>query len=187
VRTLATAISTTILLPTLALTGCGATTATKPLPHIAFKSPAIQHTTLPARYTCDGHNTPPPLEWGTVPAGVTQLLLFVIGYTPEPATNTNKVSIEWAVAGLNPALHKLTAGTLPPGAYQGLNSNSKLGYSICPEKGHRVQYQFELYGLPPTTTISPDFAAASIITSLTEQHTTTPPTAYGAFAATYKR
>lgn len=180
------AIAGALLLPALVLAGCGGGTST--VTRIAFRSTAVRANTMSARYTCDGRNVPPPLEWGAVPARVKHLALFVVGYTPEPATHTNKVSIEWAVAGLNPGLHRLVAGKkLPPGAFLGLNSNGKPGYSICPAKGTLVQYQFELYGLPPSIEIQPRFAAVEVISALTAANSSTPESAYGAFIAAYKR
>jgi phosphatidylethanolamine-binding protein (PEBP) family uncharacterized protein len=169
----------------LALTACGSSGSTT-LPNIPIKSPVISGKTLPAQYTCDGRDISPPLEWGAVPAGVGNLALFVVGYTPEPVGQNVKISIAWAVAGLNPALHRLAAGRLPAGAFVGVATDGKRKYSICPKKGTSVQYQFELYGLPASTVVSRQFAGLPILTALINSARQTT-AAHGAFLAIYKR
>lgn len=176
------------LLAALTLAGCGSSSSSTYEPKIAFKSPVVKTNEMPAAYTCDGRNTWPPLEWGAVPAGTRSLALFVVGYTPEPATHTNKVSIEWAVAGLSAALHKLPSGKLPAGAYVGTNSNGKPGYSICPEKGTAVQYQFELYGMPAAYVVtSSGFSGVQLISALATGNEGARASGYGAFIARYLR
>jgi phosphatidylethanolamine-binding protein (PEBP) family uncharacterized protein len=180
-----------LLLSALALSGCASvrSTTTSPRPKaIAFRSPAVTGNKLPARYTCDGRNTWPLLEWGAVPRGTGSLALFVLGITPEPSTHTYKVSIEWAVAGLLPTLHKLAAGHIPSYAYIGVDSDGKRGYSVCPPKGSQVQYQFELYGVPSAYGVaSSTFVGAQLISALSSPTSTTRANAYGAFIAKYTR
>jgi phosphatidylethanolamine-binding protein (PEBP) family uncharacterized protein len=175
------------LLCALALAGCGGSSSSNPtLEPIAFKSAAIDGPALPALYTCDGKDIAPPLEWGTVPTGTGSLVLFVVGVLPEPSTKTYAISVYWAVAGINPALHKLNPGKLPAGAYQGTTSSGKHTYTICPKKGHAEQYQFELYALPAKDKVIPKFSGLPLLTRLADTKVT-PATAHGAFVATYKR
>src|SRR5580704_3087540 len=159
------AITSVLLLSALALAGCGgASSATDPVTKINVGSSAIVGNKLPARYTCDGQDISPPLEWGAVPANVKDLALFVVGFIPQRSKNTYHLSVEWAVAGLSPALHKLAAGQLPPGAYLGVTSNHRQRrYSICPKKGDLVHYQFELYGLPEALAVSRRFAGLPVL------------------------
>jgi phosphatidylethanolamine-binding protein (PEBP) family uncharacterized protein len=185
------AINGALLLSALALAGCAnaGSTATSPTPQkIAFRSPAVSASKLPAQYTCDGRDTWPPLEWGAVPSGTGSLALFVVAILPEPATHTYKVSIEWAVAGLLPTLHKLDPGQLPSYAYVGTNSSGKRGYSLCPPKGSTVQYQFELYGVPSAYGVaSSHFSGVQLISTLASPTSTTRASGYGAFIAKYTR
>jgi phosphatidylethanolamine-binding protein (PEBP) family uncharacterized protein len=177
-----------VLLSALLLAGCGSGVATgKNPPAFLVRSPVIDGHSLPARYTCDGRNIAPPLEWGTVPPGTGSLVLFVVGLTPKPGTESQAISVEWAVAGLPPELHKLPAGRLPRGAYVGISTDGKRGYSICPPKGQQQIYQFELYGLPPGATLSRDFAGLSVLSGLAPSGSASPATARGGFVATYKR
>ena len=182
-----TAALSAVLLSIVALAGCGSSASSgESDPKISIKSAGISGTTLPARYTCDGRNTAPPLEWGAVPTDVGQLVLLVVGYQPKPATNTTAISVAWAVAGLKPSLHRLTAGQLPPGAYVGLVSDGKRRYWICPQKGATVQYQFELYGLPAAASVARKFTGLGVLAALTGTNRRNA-AAHGAFYAIYKR
>ncbi|MHB8241046.1 MAG: YbhB/YbcL family Raf kinase inhibitor-like protein [Solirubrobacteraceae bacterium] len=173
------------LLAALALAGCGSSNVQKPLKQVLFRSTGVVGHRVPARYTCDGTDIAPPLEWGSVPAGTAELALFLVGFKPKPESNTYSISVEWAIAGVNPQLHKLTAGRLPAGAYPGVASSGKQRYSLCPPKGQSAKYQFELYGVPSSGAISSGFSALPTLVSL--NHRTSPATAHGAFPLTYKR
>ena len=176
-----------LLLATLVLAGCGNSTSPAPsVQKITVKSAAIDGKSIPARYTCDGRDTPPPLEWGAVPAGTGSLVLFVVGVTPEPATKTYSLAVDWTVAGLNPELHKLVPGPLPRGAYVGIAAHGKRRYFVCPKKGQLEQYQFELYGLPKGDTVVRSFVGLPLLARLANIKTT-PATAHGALIAVYKR
>jgi len=169
----------------LSLAGCGeSATAVAP---ITLTSSAIQGSSLPALYTCDGRDVPPPLEWGAVPAGTRELVLLVIGLTPSAESGSYGVSIEWAVAGIDPALHRLDPGRLPPGAYVGANSAGKHTYSICPRPGASQRYQFQVYSVPPRLRVAPNFVGMSALGALSQTSTSTSATGEGAFVAIYKR
>jgi phosphatidylethanolamine-binding protein (PEBP) family uncharacterized protein len=119
------------------------------LVNIALSSPAVQHLTgvtgqLPAKYTCDGQNTPPPLRWQGVPSEAQELQLFVMSLKPV----AGKLFFDWAVAGLSPKLTSLEPGHLPAGAVVGSNSDGHTAYSICPSGTEHEQYVFALFALP---------------------------------------
>jgi phosphatidylethanolamine-binding protein (PEBP) family uncharacterized protein len=178
------------LLATLALAGCGtvAKAKAKPfaVPRIPFRSAAIDRHTLPARFTCRGQDISPPVEWGAVPRGVESLMLFLVGYTRTAGQKVNHLSVEWAVAGLNPDLHRLRAGELPPGAYLGVASDGRRQrYSLCPKKP--TLYEFELYGAPGSNRLVRDFGGYRALTSLLTPTSPTHTTAYGNFYAIYER
>jgi phosphatidylethanolamine-binding protein (PEBP) family uncharacterized protein len=177
------------LLSALTLAGCGGTSSASStkVATIPFHSPVTSPTRIAKRYTCDGQNISPPLEWGAVPASVHSLALFVIAFAPEPSTKTVEVSINWAVGGLNPALHRLLPGRLPPGAFVGSTANGKKEYSICPVRGKTVHYAFELYGVPSTVGLSQGFPSPSVLNALVHRGSATFTNAHGAFATAYKR
>ena len=177
------------LLSAVVLSSCGsdALAKTKTIPLMSFRSPTIDRPAIPARYTCDGKNISPPFEWGAVPAGTKDLALFIVGLTPEPSTKSYKVSVEWAVAGVNPALHRIAAGRLPSGAFLGRGKSKRESYSICPKKGSPVRYQFEAYAVPQAVVIPPNFASVAALNTLVAPSSKDRALAHGGFAAVYKR
>ena len=184
------------LLATLALAGCANTTSTPtssgstggPAVQVSFKSAALHGQTLPAQYTCDGKNINPPLEWGPIPADTSELVLAAIGLTPAtPNGKSGTATIEWAISGINPKLHKLNAGEVPQGAHIGQAPNKTRRYNLCPKKGTTTQYQFMLYGVQADAKVSPEFADQPILAALSKPGTSISATAEGAFLTRYKR
>ncbi len=114
---------------------------------MTLQSPAIvssegQPGPLAATYTCDGAGGWPALRWSGVPAGTAELILYVMNVAPVEG----KLFVDWAVAGLDPALEGLEAGQLPKGAVIGTNGFGKRQYEICPPSGEI--YIFAVYALP---------------------------------------
>jgi phosphatidylethanolamine-binding protein (PEBP) family uncharacterized protein len=188
VRRPAKVILSGVLLLALALTGCGGSSSKPPVTvTVPFRSPALVNLSLPARYTCAGKDISPPLEWGAVPASIRSLALFVIGTVPNPRTGGYKISVEWAVAGINAALHKAPAGRLPAGAYAGRAASGKSRYSICPKKGTEQNYEFALYGVPKTIGIGPKFEGLELLQALASPNSAYNSHVGGSFVASVKR
>jgi phosphatidylethanolamine-binding protein (PEBP) family uncharacterized protein len=180
------AIMGAMLLSALALAGCSDSSAPKSQV-VSFTSPAVVGHLLPALYTCDGKDIPPPMEWGAVPSTTRELALFVIGLTPN-SKGTYTPSIDWAVAGVNPALHKLAAGELPLGAHVALDNRGKrVSYSVCPARGKAQDYQFALYAVPAAITVPPNFVGSKLLEVVANPQSPDPANAGGAFLAVYKR
>lgn len=184
-------ISSAALLATLALaaTGCGsATTTGRQTINIPFQSSAITGTKIPAKYTCDGKNVSPPLEWGEVPAGVNELALFALGLTPSPEGKGSTISIEWAVSGLKPSLHRISAGRLPAGTHVGSTTKGPRRYSICPAKGEPAKtYEFAVYAVPPSLKVAAGFKGLQLLGEVASSNSPTVASAGGQFTVTYKR
>ena len=102
---------------------------------------------IPAKYTCDGADVSPPLQWDIVPEGTKSIAL--ICDDPDAPMGT---WVHWVLFNL-PAQAKELAENIPPerslpnGAKQGINDFHKIGYGgPCPPGGtHR--YFFKLYAL----------------------------------------
>jgi len=178
-----------MLVSALALAGCGSSSsASSEGEPVQFQSAQIPagHA-IPAVYTCDGQNIPPSFEWGPVPTNTGELALLVVGLKPTAIANKYTVSIEWAVAGINPQIHRIVSGQLPAGAHVGVSTSGKRAYSICPRKGVSESYQFTLYAVPTTVKISPRFTGVTALAALSTPHTTTSAIGSGAFVAHYQR
>lgn len=111
---------------------------------------------LPATFTCDGGGRWPSLAWNGVPAGSAELILYAMNIAPV----AGKLFVDWAVAGIDPALSGIEAGKLPKGAVVGTNSLGKQGYEICPEGAET--YIFALYALPSSLSPRPGFDAREL-------------------------
>lgn len=98
---------------------------------------------IPARYTCDGADVSPPLEWHGVPNGTAELFLLAIDLS-----GSSSDAIQWAVAGIPPSAGGLSAGSLPAGAVAGVNSVGKAGWGgVCGAKGQIHHVAFLFYAL----------------------------------------
>jgi Raf kinase inhibitor-like YbhB/YbcL family protein len=103
---------------------------------------------IPIKYTCDGENVSPPLDWGQVPVGTASFALIV-----DDPDAPLKTFTHWIVFNLPPDAGGLpeavpTDGKLTSGALQGKNGFGKIGYaSPCPPSGTPHHYRFTLYVL----------------------------------------
>jgi phosphatidylethanolamine-binding protein (PEBP) family uncharacterized protein len=111
---------------------------------VAITSPAIQNGVIPARYTCDGSDTPPTFQWKGVPPGTAELMLDIIKVKPV----NEKLYFSWAVTHIDPATHGIVHGRLPAGAVVGRNGSGQVAYHLCPSKGAKEAYVAVLFALP---------------------------------------
>ncbi len=105
---------------------------------------------IPAKYTCEGSDTSPPLAWSDVPSSAKSLALIVDDPdAPDPAA-PQRTWVHWVLYNLPPGTTALAEGAsskLPSGTRDGLNDWKKAGYGgPCPPIG-RHRYFFKLYAL----------------------------------------
>ncbi len=105
---------------------------------------------IPARHTCDGPDTSPPLVAENVPRGAKSLALVVDD--PDAPGGT---WVHWVAWNIPPGTREIRENALPAGAVQGRNDFRKTGYGgPCPPSGmHR--YVFTLYALDRTLDLPP--------------------------------
>lgn len=105
----------------------------------------LNNEMIPARYTCDGQNISPPLEFDSVPENTKSLILIVEDPDAPRGTFTHWImyNIPADKIGLS---ENIPAGYIN-GSVQGKNDFGKVGYGgPCPPDGtHR--YYFKLYAL----------------------------------------
>jgi hypothetical protein len=112
---------------------------------VKLTSPAFEHDAeIPKRYTCEGENVSPQLEWVDVPEDTQELVLTCV----DPDAPTGPFA-HWSVWGLSPSTTGLAEGEVPSEARQGLNGFGILGYGgPCPPPGHGTHhYNFTLIAL----------------------------------------
>lgn len=119
---------------------------------LALTSPAFTHEqAIPPKYTCDGDNTSPPLQWSGLPDGTQSLALIVDDPdAPDPAA-PKRIWVHWVLYNLPVASSGLDGAVrpshLPDSTLEGLNDSRRTGYSgPCPPIG-RHRYFFKLYAL----------------------------------------
>lgn len=115
---------------------------------LELSSPAFKDgEAIPEKYSCDGEDISPALNWENLPAGTESLALIMDD--PDAPGGT---WVHWVVYDIPPETtgfpEKISAtGELPNGGKQGNNSWKRFGYGgPCPPRGtHR--YFFKLYAL----------------------------------------
>jgi hypothetical protein len=142
------------ILPVLLICSCDETEVASPRPQggnkmdIKITSSAFENECIiPAKYTCDGVDISPPLQWEGIPEGAESIAL--ICDDPDAPMGT---FVHWVVFNLPADATQLDENvpsekTLPNGAKQGTSEFGKIGYGgPCPPSGtHR--YFFKMYAL----------------------------------------
>jgi len=164
-----------ILYISIALLGLGvwALSQKKEIPFINLNSNSMEITSsaftdrgfIPAKYTCDGENINPPLDFSMVPQEAKSLVLIVDD--PDAPAGT---WVHWVVWNIDPQKTNLKENETPAGAQQGTTSFDKNEYGgPCPPSGiHR--YFFKLYALDTVLNI-PTSTGKEGLTKEIEKHT----------------
>ncbi len=118
-------------------------------PSLSVTSPAFADgARIPVKYTCDGQNISPPLEWSQVPAATAAFVLIM----DDPDAPMG-VFTHWVIFNLPSDARSLSEAIpqgeeLASGALQGKNSLGKIGYfGPCPPSGPTHHYRFTVYAL----------------------------------------
>jgi Raf kinase inhibitor-like YbhB/YbcL family protein len=96
---------------------------------------------IPSKFTCDGSDTSPPLQFADVPSGTKSLTLIV-----DDPDAPSGLFTHWMVWNIPPQTGAIGEGSTPKGV-QGTNGFGKSGYGgPCPPSGtHR--YYFKIFAL----------------------------------------
>ena len=117
---------------------------------------------IPPRYTCDGEDISPLLNWDAPPAATKSLALIC-----DDPDAPLKTWVHWVVYNLPPQTRSLpenlpAGNPLPEGGLQGVNDFRKVAYGgPCPPGGtHR--YFFKLYALDRLLDLKPGATKAQL-------------------------
>ncbi|HET7440516.1 MAG TPA: YbhB/YbcL family Raf kinase inhibitor-like protein [Terriglobales bacterium] len=108
------------------------------------------------KFTCDGTDVSPELQWTGAPAGTKAFALIADDPDAPAGTWTH-----WLLYDLPPDATSLAEGTskqpeLANGARQGRNDFGKIGYNgPCPPPGKPHRYFFKLYALDGKLNLKP--------------------------------
>ncbi len=106
---------------------------------------------IPVRYTCDGANIAPPLEWSGIPVSARSLALIMEDPDAPDPKAPKFTWVHWIIYNIPVHISQLpegiTSGSLPTPAQEGKNDWQRVGYGgACPPVGQH-RYYFKLYAL----------------------------------------
>jgi len=128
-------------------------------------SAAFNHNEkIPNKYTCDGENINPPLQFLDIPNN-TKSLVFIVDDPDAPA----KTWVHWVVYNINPNVTEVEEGNIPEGGAEGMTDFGSPGYGgPCPPSGiHR--YFFKLYALDSVLDL-PQNATKQVVEEKMDSH-----------------
>jgi Raf kinase inhibitor-like YbhB/YbcL family protein len=174
----------------VAAAACGEATVQEAAEPFTLTSPAfVESSVIPTRYTGDGENISPPLEWRGAPAGTQSFALVLVdpdvpwgetvpvyGEMPPPGTQPADHFIHWIVTGIPATTSSLaegaSPGNMPAGTLEHATSFALFGGEAnqyggpAPPPGTKAHaYRFVLYALDaasvPGVTAQSDFSAVT--------------------------
>lgn len=136
----------------LIFSGISITYAQEAKTMMELTSPSFENQKeIPKKFTCQGEDISPALEWSGIPDGAKSLVLIVDDPdAPDPA-NPEMTWVHWVLYNIPTTVNSLFEGIndmeLPEGTLQGLNDWKRTGYSgPCPPIGQH-RYFYKLYAL----------------------------------------
>ena len=113
---------------------------------LIIRSPAFGNLeNIPKKYTSDGENISPPLEWINIPEGTKEFVLLCF----DPDAPVPNGFTHWVVYGISPQVTGIQEGEKNGNFIEGTNSAGQIGYTgPAPPPGHGPHhYYFWLYAL----------------------------------------
>ncbi|MBI4080451.1 MAG: YbhB/YbcL family Raf kinase inhibitor-like protein [Candidatus Levybacteria bacterium] len=137
-----------------------------------INSSAFEHNSpIPAKYTCQGEDVNPPLQFTDVPKESKSLALIVDDPDAMPAgmQAPSKTWVHWVVYNIPPSVTTVGENSEPKGGTQADTDFGKDSYGgPCPPSGvHR--YFFKLYALDTTLDL-PEFADKAMLEEAMKGH-----------------
>lgn len=122
---------------------------------------------IPVKYTCDGADLSPPLQWSDPPQKTKSFAL--VADDPDAPVGT---WVHWVLYGIPATVHELPEGvpardTVAGSGTQGVNDFRKVGYGgPCPPRGPAHRYVFTLYALDTDLTLPPRKTKAELVKAM---------------------
>ena len=121
-----------------------------------------ENDTIPQKYTCDGQNVSPPLEWSGEPPDTKSLA--VICDDPDAPSGT---FTHWVLYDVPGSAHRLSEGSRGIGS-EGRNSFKHTGFGgpCPPPKDGPHRYVFQVYALDLTSLGKPGLSREDVATAM---------------------
>lgn len=123
-----------------------------------ISSTAFENNSLiPSKYTCEGQERNPTLEFRDVPEDTKSLVLIM-----DDPDAPMKTWVHWTIWNIDAKTTQILQNSCPKGAVEGITSFGRNGYGgPCPPSGtHR--YFFKLFALDKMLDLSPNSHARDI-------------------------
>lgn len=122
------------------------------------------HERIPARYTGDGDNVSPPVQWAGAPAGTTQFALVCF----DPDAPLAQGFTHWVLYGIPASTTNLSEGQRQDAFTPGVNGAGQQGYiGPQPPPGHGPHhYFFNLYALNLPATLPPGLTREQLLQAI---------------------
>ncbi|WP_069808043.1 YbhB/YbcL family Raf kinase inhibitor-like protein [Vulcanisaeta thermophila] len=132
-------------------------------------SPAFKYgERIPRKYTCDGEDVSPPLQWSGTPQGTKSLVLIM-----EDPDAPIGLFTHWVLYNIPPTRNELPENvaknpTVEGIGLQGINDFGRVGYGgPCPPRGHGPhRYFFRLYALDITLNLRPRASRNDVLNAI---------------------
>ncbi|RCJ17308.1 phospholipid-binding protein [Nostoc minutum NIES-26] len=120
---------------------------------------------IPKRFTSEGENISPPLEWSGVPSGTQQLALIC----HDPDAPLTRGFTHWTIYGISPTVSQLTEADGSKFT-EGINSTNQSGYTgPAPPVGHGPHhYYFWLYALDKELDLKPGLNREQLLDAIAD-------------------
>lgn len=142
----------------------GQNTPKKEIKNMKISSPSFKNNEdLPSKYTCDGEDVNPSLEFGEIPEGAKSLVLIV-----DDPDATNGDWTHWLLWNMSPQRLSIKENSVPEEATQGSTDFGSREYGgPCPVSG-KHRYFFKLFALDTELKISSFSTKKDLLEAMSE-------------------
>jgi len=133
-----------------------------------IKSSAFHHRgSIPEKYTCEGSNINPPLEFFEIPSGTVSLALIMDDPDVPAFVRKDQMWVHWIIYNMPPDTRAIKEHSTPPGT-QGCGTGGKPHYQgpCPPDREHR--YFFKLYAINTSLKLHPGATKEEVEAAMAE-------------------